>query len=546
MKHLKKYKDIAFFLWKYGNREIIRESGLMNGLEIHDKEPDQSTILDEASLVSDIQKLGPTFIKLGQLLSTRPDLITAPYIKALCRLQDDLEAFSYAEVESIVQSELGVRISKAFRSFEEKPLAAASLGQVHLAKLRSGQMVVVKIQRPGIRKRVIEELEILEEVTQFLEKNTALGRKYDLNKLFLNFRGTLLRELNYLKEAQHMNRLHHNLRNFRNIVIPTAIPDYTSDKVLTMEFIHGRNITRISPLRKLELDGEHICEDLFKAYLQQIVVDGFMHADPHPGNVHLTDDNRIALLDMGMVAHLSNDLRQNYLKLILTISENKASEATDLLLKMSTRSENANEGQFRTKIAELIMENHHASVGDIDTGSVMFALINAAGEAGFHLPMELSTVGKALLNLDLVAHTLAPKFNPNKAIRRNAVSLMNQIMYKELAPQNFFSTLLEAKELVEKMPERLNRIIENVADNKVHIKVDAFDERHLMKGFQKVANRITIGLILAALVVGSALMMNVRTDFTLFGYPGVAIIAFLVAVIGAAGLAINIFFYDES
>ena len=313
-----------------------------------------------------------------------------------------------------------------------------------------------------------------------------------------------------------------------------------------MEFIKGRNITRISPLRKLEIDGEKICEDLFQAYLQQIVVDGFMHADPHPGNVYLTEDNKVALLDMGMMAHLSNELRQNYLKLILHISENRTSEAIELLIKMSKKGPDADEEKFRMLISDLIQENQNASVDDIDTGRVMFGLITAAGQCDFHMPMELSLVGKALLNLDLVAHTLAPDFNPNEAIRANAMTLMNKIMVKELKPQHFFSALLEGKELLEKMPERLNKIIGNVADNNLKVKVDAFDERHIMKGFQKVANRITVGLILAALVIGSALMMNVRTDFTLFGYPGIAIVSFLLATSGAIALAIHIFFYDES
>lgn len=544
MKHLKKYKDIALFLWKYGDKDAIKDSGLINGLDL--EETEEIVDLDKEALVADIQNLGPTFIKLGQLLSTRPDLLAPVYIDALTDLQDNLEHFSFEEVQQIIEEEVGVRISKGFESFDQKPIAAASLGQVHKAVLRNGDPVVVKVQRPGIRKRVVEELEIIEEVSGFLEKNTELGKKYDVNKLFLNFKTTLLRELNYLKEAQHMNLLAHNLREFKRIVIPTAVEDYSTDKVLTMTYIKGEKITSISPLKKLEIDGDQICEDLFKAYLQQIVVDGFMHADPHPGNVHLTNDNRVALLDMGMVAHLSEKLRKDYLKLILHISENKVNEAIEVLIEMSTRAEGADEGRFRMLISDLIQDNQNSSVEEIDTGSVMFGLINAAGQTGFHLPMELSTVGKALLNLDLVAHTLAPDFNPNKSIRKHAVSLMNKIMYQELKPQNFFSAILEGKELLERMPARLNKIIGNLAENRLRVEVDAFDERHMMKGFQKVANRITIGLILAALVVGSALMMNVRTDFVVFGYPGIAMISFFMAVAGAVGLAIHIFFYDES
>lgn len=525
---------------------MIRQSGLMNGLEAEGSEEDHPVDLDPEALVHDIQQLGPTFIKLGQLLSTRPDLLYPEYIDALSHLQDDLEPFPYEEVEEIVSSELGVRISKAFNSFEKTPIAAASLGQVHLAEMRNGTLVVVKVQRPGIRKKVLEELDILNDVSGFLEKNTALGEKYELNQLLNHFRGTLLRELNYLKEAEHMNVLGKNLAEFKNIIVPEAVADYTTDKVLTMEFIKGRKITKISPLKRLEIDGEKLCEELFRSYLKQIVVDGFLHADPHPGNIHLTEDNKIALLDMGMVAHLSRTLRENYLRLLLHVSENNADKVVDLLLKMSRATRDADEEAFRARTVVLIQENQNASLEEIDTGRALFALIHIAGQHGFHLPIELSTVGKTLLNLDRVACTLAPQFNPNKAIRKHAMELMNKHMYRELAPHNFFSTLLEGKEFLEKLPGRLNKIVGNISDNKIRVKVDAFDERHMMQGFQKVANRITLGLILAALVVGSALLMRVPTDFRLFGYPGFAIIAFLIAAAGALALAIHIFLSDES
>lgn len=525
---------------------MIKESGLANEMAITDEQQSETKDLDKEAFVKDLQALGPTYVKLGQLLSTRPDLIAEPYISALRELQDNLEPFPYEQVAGIVQDELGVRISKAFQSFDKEPIGSASLGQVHLAKMRHGETVVVKVQRPGIRQQVIEELEALEKLSSFLENNSAQGRKYSLHKVFLQFKSTLLRELNYLKEAQNMDILHENLKEFKDIIVPTSIPDYSTDKVLTMEFIKGKNITKISPLRKLELDGEVLCESLFKAYLQQIVVDGFMHADPHPGNVHLTDDNRLALLDMGMVAHVSEDLRKNYLKLILNISNNKVSEALDTLIAMSTATDEADEDQFRSKIAELIQATHQASVKEIDTGKMMFGLIHTAAQCGFELPFELSTVGKALMNIDLVAHTLAPEFEPNKSIKRNAMSLMNKIMLKELAPQNFFSTILESKELIEKMPHRLNTIMGNLANNELEVKLDAIDEKSLMQGFQKVANRITIGLIVAALLVGSALMMSVQTKFTIFGYPGFAMISFMLAIVGALTLVIGIFFKDET
>src|SRR5690554_5204644 len=253
--------------------------------------------------------MGPAFIKLGQLLSTRPDLLPAEYIEALSHLQDQVGPFPYEEVREIIERELGVRISKAFNFFKEEPIATASLGQVHLAELRTGESVVVKVQRPGIREKVLEDLEVLETTAEFLEKNTEAGRQFRFVQNVQQFKISLLRELNYKTEAQNIKILAKNLAEFENIVIPVTYDDYSTDKVLTMQFLKGKKITSISPLKKLELDGEKLADEMFQAYLKQILVDGFVHADPHPGNVHLMDDTKIALLDFGMVAHIPKDLR---------------------------------------------------------------------------------------------------------------------------------------------------------------------------------------------------------------------------------------------
>lgn len=544
MKHLSKYKELLLFFWKYGRSGTIQSGELKTHLEL-EEEPVQSSTLDEEAFIHDIQHLGPSFVKFGQLLSTRPDLISPQYIKVLATLQDSLEPFPYEEVEAIISDELGVRISKAFNWFEEEPIAAASLGQVHRAELRSGEEVVVKVQRPGIRQHVQEELEVLAQVASFLEKHTSAGATYSPTQLLGQFKKSLLRELDYQKEADNMALLADNMKEFSNIVIPTPVPDYTTSRVLTMSYLKGIKVTKISPLRKIEIHGEALCEELFNAYLKQIVTDGFLHADPHPGNVHLTEDSKIALLDVGMVAHLSEQLRESYLKLLLYIGEGKGDKVSDVLISICRKEPEADEHGFRADVNEMMSEYEDVAIDKINTGQVLFGFMQSAGEHGYQPAIELSMVGKALLNLDKAAFELAPHFNPNKAIRKRAMKLMNEHMVRQLKPQNFFGTLLESKELIEKLPSRLNKVLGNLAENEIRIKVDAVDERQLMKGFQKIANRITLGLILAALVVGSALLMRVSTEFTIFGYPGLAIISFLLAATGAGALAINIFFSDK-
>ncbi|MAN03847.1 MAG: ABC transporter [Owenweeksia sp.] len=545
LSHLRQYQKLASFLYKYGTSDLVKHSGLTDALDFEPEEKEAVLDVKPEELVQDIKDMGPAFIKFGQLLSTRPDLLPAPFIKALEHLQDDIEPFSYEEAEELVQEELGERISKAFHYFEEEPLAAASLGQVHRAQLRSGVEVVVKIQRPGIRKRVMEDLEVLETAAGFLERNTSFGSRFELVRLVENFRKTLLRELDYTKEAEYMRMLQRNLVEFDHIVVPMAVGDYTSSRVLTMEYLPGKKITAISGITKTELDGDTLADELFRAYLKQIVVDGFMHADPHPGNIHLMPDGRLALLDVGMVAFISESMRQKYLQLLLALSEAKSDKVVQLLIDMSKQKENTNVSGFRDSISDLVQQNRNVTMQSLQTGRILFAIIQAAGENGYLLPVELSLVAKALLNLDQVSKTLAPDFAPNKAIRKHAMDIMRRHMWSELAPENFFDSVLESKRLIETLPERLNKILHKASENELRFKIDAFDERHMMVGLQKIANRITMGLILAALVVGSALLMRVPTSFTIFGYPGLAIVCFLLAVVGALWLLIRTVLSDE-
>ena len=331
--HLKRYKDIAALFMKYGRSELVKNAGLEDVAA-----PEAVATPDEkdlgTQLAADLEKLGPTFIKLGQLLSTRADLLPLPYMEALARLQDKVGPFPFLEVETIITAELGVRLSKAFSEFEQEPVAAASLGQVHRAALRDGRRVAVKVQRPNIRDQIVKDLEALREIAVFADQHTVAGWRFGFAQTVEEFRKSLLRELDYQAEARNLQILSHNLRAFDRIVIPLPVDDYTTSRVLTIDYIRGEKITKLSPLVRTEVDGEELAEQLFRAYLQQILVDGFVHADPHPGNVFLTDDNRIALLDLGMVTHITAGMQEKLLRLLLAVSEGRAEEAATVAITM--------------------------------------------------------------------------------------------------------------------------------------------------------------------------------------------------------------------
>jgi predicted unusual protein kinase regulating ubiquinone biosynthesis (AarF/ABC1/UbiB family) len=543
--HLKRYKEIGLLLWKYGRSDLVQQMGID---EVVDRQEAKAAGAGRAApeqLTDDLEAMGPTYVKLGQVLSGRPDLLPDAYLKALARLQDKVKPFSYAEVEQIVAAELGVRISKAFSRFDSKPIAAASLGQVHSAALRDGRLVVVKVQRPNIRKQIADDFEVLEQIAEFLDAHTELGRRHRFLKILEEFRITILQELNYEREAQNLVALGANLKQFELIQVPQPVPDYSTRSVLTMDYVQGRKITSVGPLGRLEMNGTVLAEELFKAYLQQVLVDGLFHADPHPGNVFLTDDGRIALLDLGMVGHTTPGMQENLLKLLLSISEGNSDEAAELVIRMSETTEDSNEPEFCRRIGQLMASQQDQGLQQINVGRSLLEVTRNAADNGLFVPSALTLLGKTLLQLDQVGKILNPTFDPNASIRRNVGELMSQRMGKNVTQSSILSSLLEAKDFVGGLPSRLNRIMDAIANQELEVKVKAVDAKLMMEGFQKIANRITAGIVLAALIMGASLLMQVQTSFRLFGYPGLAMVCFFAAAAGGFRLVISILVQDH-
>jgi predicted unusual protein kinase regulating ubiquinone biosynthesis (AarF/ABC1/UbiB family) len=543
--HLNRYRQIAWLFVKYGRSDLVKTTGLDETLEAEQRiAPEAAAKADE--LAADLEKLGPTFIKLGQLLSTRVELLPAAYLESLARLQDKVEPFGFDEVEKVVSSEIGVRLSKAFADFEVRPAASASLGQVHRAVLRSGQRVAVKVQRPGIREAMVEDLDALEEIAVFLDKHTAIGKRYEFQQMLDQFRKSLLSELDYRREATNLITLGTQLASFDRIIVPAPVADYSTSRVLTMEYVHGKKITELSPLARMEFDAAGLVEEMFRAYLEQILVHGFFHADPHPGNVFITDDYRIALIDLGMIGRVAPRLQEALLQLLLAIAEGRGEEAAQIAVKIGEKKTDFDEKEFSRRISEIVAQQKTATVEQMQVGRLVLEVTQTSAANGIRVPPELTMLGKTLLNLDQVARTLEPDFDPNASIRRHAAEILQQRLVKSISPGNLFSGVLELKDFLARLPERLNKIIDAVADNQLKLSVDAIDEKTLIEGFQKVANRITVGLIIAALIVGAAMLMQVETTFRIWGYPGLAIIFFLAAASCGIVLLINILFYDKS
>lgn len=539
--YLARYKDIAWLLFRHGRTDLV-EAG---GLTADSGTPSAPGVARAEELAEDLEAMGPTFVKLGQLLSSRSDIFPPHYIEALGRLTDDVEPFPFDQVRSIIEEQLGISINEWFADIDQTPIAAASLGQVHRATLADGRKVVVKVQRPDITPRILEDVEALNEIARVIDSHTDFGRQYRVREVLRHFKRTIMDELNYEQEADNLRVMRANLKQFKHLHIPEPVLELTAERVLTMEYIDCASLEDLTPEQRAKLDGNALADELFHAYLQQVLVDGFFHADPHPGNLRVAPDGRLVMLDLGMIGRVPPRMQEQLLHLLVSISEGRSDDTVQVAIKVGYPDDNFNEAHFTERISDLVATNQGKTVGGMQIGRLLLDIGQIAGESHVRLPNQITMLGKMLMHLDQIGLLLDPKFDPNASIRRHSAEMTNKRMWSTLSPGRIFASMLETKDFFEHLPRRLDRILDNIAHNKLRMTVDAIDEDRLIRGMQKIANRITAGLVLAALIVGAALLMNVDTDAKLFGYPTFALILFVAAAALGFFLVANILFSDD-
>jgi predicted unusual protein kinase regulating ubiquinone biosynthesis (AarF/ABC1/UbiB family) len=530
-----RYASLARLLLRYGRSDLVRGAGL--GTFADPGATNADTAADTATaeaLAADLESMGPTYTKLGQLLSTRFDLLPAPYTEALSRLQDEVEPFPHEQVEEIIEDELGADVRHLFEHFDREPLATASLGQVHRARMVGGREVVVKVQRPDAREVVRGDMETLRMLADLADRGTSAGRKFGFAELLEQFERSLTAELDYRREARNLVRFGELTERYDRLLVPQPVADLTTSRVLTMDWIEGRKVTDVGPLGLMEIDTGPIVDQLFRAYLRSILHDGFVHADPHPGNLLLTPDGRLGIIDLGMVAHVPPRLQRQMVRLLAAISDDNGERAAAVLAEMGRALGEYDGAAFRQDVTHLVSE----AVADgpqLQAGSVLVELSRISGAHGLRPPAEMSLIGKALLNLDQSIMHLDPEFAPAEAIRDNVGEILRAGL--KTSTGDLVAAALDAKEFTSQLPRRANRILESLADGTLQVKVDAMDEERLHTVLQRVANRLTLGLVIAATIIGAAMLIQVPTQHRFLGYPVIAMMLFAVAVLGGGALA---------
>ena len=538
--HTARYAALGRLLLKHRGA-AIGGLGAASDLDLdgYATDTDAATEEDARQLVDELVRMGPTFIKLGQLLSTRADLLPPVYLDSLSQLRDHVEALEPGVAEKVVEDELGVRISKAFGSFDPVPIGSASLGQVHRATLRDGRPVAVKVQRPGIRRQALEDIEVIAELADFVERRSERAERFGFSAMVEEFHRSLLGELDYRREAANLTLLGQILSGYEQIVVPQPVDDYTTSRVLTMEYVEGRSIDSLGPLGRMELDCRDLADDLVGAYLEQVLVHGFFHADPHPGNVMLTRDGRLALIDLGMVARLSPEAQEQLLRLLLAISAGDSSAGADALERLGQRLEDYQPDQLRARVADLLLRYKSTTIGDLAAGRLLGELAVAASSCGLRPGSDLTMLGKALLNLDQVARTLDPDVRIDEIMESHASAVMRHRMVEAARPAKVMRSALDAAAFAEELPGRLNKVLESLSEGRLKLHLEGLDESSVIRGAQKMANRVAAGVMISAFVIAAALFSSAPHAATVGGYPLLTFVFLGLAAVTALWVAVG-------
>jgi ubiquinone biosynthesis protein len=558
---------------RYGLADFAKQQGLQ-GIEHEPEEGEnfQGSPEKATAFRKRLVELGPAYIKLGQVLSTRPDLLPPTYIEELEKLQDDVDPIPVEEVETIIEEELGGRISKLFGTFEREPVGTASLGQVHAAELRDGRPVVVKVQRPNIKNLLADDLEFFHELAAFMSEHTSAGARIDMVGIVQQLEQALVDELDYRIEARSAATFRRTLAEFPRILVPRVIEAYSTERVLTTERIRGTKLDGISPLTRLEHDFHPLADELTRAYLKQITIDGHFHADPHPGNIFIVMpeatnpptpsevkasdrrsvmrpaatplskieneaqqqaatpppeiDVKLALIDFGMTARLSATLKEHVIRLLLDLADNRGDDAAEAMIEVGTELPGFDREAYVREIAGLMARNYNLTIGDLDSGKVLYELINISYQRGLRLPAELTLLAKTMFNLDGVTRSIDPTYSPIPTIREFGNKIVSDRARRDLNPRRLYQLATEGNDLLMALPHRLDLISARIAANEFETKVNVPQIESAITALQKVANRVFSGLVLAGLLVASAMLLPY--------HPALGTGGFLLA--GAIGL----------
>ncbi|QSQ09721.1 putative protein kinase UbiB [Koleobacter methoxysyntrophicus] len=471
--HLSRYRDIANILFKHGLGYVIDILGFREFLSYRMKFFKREKAKLPLSLAQRIrmvlEELGPTFIKFGQLLSTRSDIIPAEIIKELEKLQDDVPPFSFEDVKTQIQNELGGSISEFFSEFEKKTLAAASIGQVHRAVLKSGENVVVKVQRPGIEKIVERDLDVLFDIARIAERRTEIGKIYSLTELVEEFARIIKEEMDYTREGRNADKFRKNFSNLNYIQIPKVYWQFTTKRVLTMEMVKGIKISNITKIKEMGFDSNLIAEKLARVFLKQVLIDGFFHGDPHPGNIFITEKGQIALMDFGVVGRIDDDLKFRFVNLILDIIKKDTDSIARDVLQIGIIKRKVDFRELKKDIREIFQKYSELPLIEISIGESLREVMGLAYKYNVVIPSDLTLLAKTTITLEGIIKNLSPAVSLIEMAEPFGRELIKERFSLRYIKRRTMKNISELSIVLSSIPIKIHSILEKMEEGKIRL-----------------------------------------------------------------------------
>ena len=512
-RHIQRYRQILTVLFKYGFGDVIDTLKIEQYLEIglqmvSKKRREKIEKLSRAERIRmALEELGPTFIKMGQILSTRPDLLPVEFIRELGKLQDDVPPFGFDQARQIIEKELGVPIKQVFQEFDETPLASASLGQVHRARFAGGEEIAVKVQRPDIRKNIQVDMEIMLHITSLMERHLEGWNIQRPTQIVEEFARTLEKELDYTIEASHMERFAIQFHNEFTVYVPNIYRKATTTRVLAMEYINGVKASDIMRLQEEGLDRHKIARQGFDLIMKQIFVHGFFHADPHPGNIFILPDNVICYIDFGMMGRIDRHTRENFADLVTNIVRRDEVKTTDSLLRLTISDEEPDLYSLERNVAEFIDQHFYRPIKEVKLGKLLHQLMDIVAKHHLRIPPDLFLMIKALSTVEGLGRVLDPDFDAT----RQATPFVKRVKWEKMHPRRIAGDMIgsgaELVDLIKEIPGEIRKILKQARQGKVKIEFKHKGLEPMLSTFDRVSNRIAFAIVLASLVIGSSLIV---------------------------------------
>ncbi len=539
IENLTRFKEIILILLKYGFDDLVDRLDFP-GMELIKRfhRADEG-IGTHARIRLVLEELGPTFIKIGQIMSLRPDLLPPSLIKELSKLQDDVAPVETKQITAVYEEDTGSSLKDIFSSFDSEPFAAASLSQVHCAVLlKEGKKVAVKIQRPGIGQSMETDLNILAAIAERLHERSKELKIYDLPNLVKVTRKNLLREIDFSREARNIKIARSYQTGKDDIYIPEVYSSYSSEKVLVTEFISG---IKLRELRTGDLNNAHeLAKKGLNSAIRQILEDGFFHADPHPGNLIISEDKGLCLVDWGMAGRLTETDRYELIDLIRAVVDKESGAMMSALLRITKNDRDLDERALERDLLELLDSYFSGPIKELNIGQLLMSIIELLRGYNLGLPPDLVIMIKALVTAEGTARQIYPDLDVISEAEKNIRRIASKRYRAEMLWRSARSTILRIVAMQREVPRRIFKIADKIEHDELGIRFRHENLDSLNHTLESISNRVAFSVIIAALLIGSSLIITTGKGPLLFGYPALGIIGYSVSSLIGLWLIITI------